>query len=249
MRARPDKECKQASSSVQLADMFALQPEATLAAAPPAAAPPAAAPPAAAPPATEGAAAPGGAAAAAAEAAAAGEAQLGDARGWDLTGGATMSFGVEDWLARQPLASKTVVFTGALQMPRAEASARAVAAGAKVGSTITGKTDILVAGEKPGSNMPSSKVDAARAKGVDVWTEAQFVAAAAAASGTATPLPAASVPAPSPGESTAGGEAMRAELAALPRKELQARAKAAGLKANAKSLLLVEQLLALAADG
>ena len=50
---------------------------------------------------------------------------------------------------------------------------------------------------------------------------------------------------------TLGGEALRAELAALPRKELQARAKAAGLKANAKSLLLVEQLLALAqtADG
>ena len=88
---------------------------------------------------------------------------------------------------------------------------------------------------------------------MDVWTEAQFVAAAAAAaaSGTAAPLPAASAPAPSRGEGTAGGEAMRAELAALPRKELQARAKAAGLKANAKSLLLVEQLLALAqtADG
>ena len=126
-----------------------------------------------------------------------------------------------------------------------------------MGNTVTGKTDILVAGEKPGSNLPSSKAEAARAKGVDVWTEAQFVAAAAAAaSGTAAPLPAAplpaaSVPAPSRGESTAGGETMRAELAALPRKELQARAKAAGLKANAKSLLLVEQLLALAqtADG
>ena len=232
--------------------MFALQPEAAVAAASAtaasvAAAPPTAAPPAAAPPAAEGAAAAEGVAAAAAAAAAAGEAQLGDARGWDLTGGAKMSFGVEDFLAGQPLASKTVVFTGALQMPRAEASARAEAAGAKVGSTVTGKTDILVAGEKPGSNLPSSKVDAARAKGVQVWTEAQFVAAAAAASGTAAPLPAASAPAPSSGGDTAGGEAMRAELAALPRKELQARAKAAGLKANAKSLLLVEQLLALPA--
>ena len=80
-----------------------------------------------------------------------------------------------------------------------------------------------------------------------VWTEAQFVATAvAAASGTAAPLPDASVPAPSRGECTAGGEAMRAELASLPRKELQARSKAAGLMANAKSLLLVDQLLPLA---
>ena len=63
------------------------------------------------------------------------------------------------------------------------------------------------------------------------------------------PLPAASVPAPSAGADLAGGTAMRAELVALPRRELQARAKAAGLKANAKSQLLVEQLLALPADG
>ena len=83
--------------------------------------------------------------------------------------------------SQQSLAHKTVVFTGMLQMPRAEAIAAATAAGATVGRSVGGKTDIFVAGETPGSNLPSSKLEAARAKGVDVWTEAQFVAAAAAA--------------------------------------------------------------------
>ena len=40
--------------------------------------------------------------------------------------------------ASSPLAHKTVVFTGTLQMLRADAVAAAVAAGAKVGSTVTG---------------------------------------------------------------------------------------------------------------
>ena len=40
--------------------------------------------------------------------------------------------------ASSPLAHKTVVFTGTLQMLRADAVAAAVAAGAKVGSTATG---------------------------------------------------------------------------------------------------------------
>ena len=39
--------------------------------------------------------------------------------------------------ASSPLAHKTVVFTGTLQMLRADAVAAAVAAGAKVGSTAT----------------------------------------------------------------------------------------------------------------
>ena len=55
-------------------------------------------------------------------------------------------------------------------------------------------------------------MNAAKAKGVEVWTEAQFVAAAAAAvaaartaptavvSSTAAPLAAASAPGPSPGD-------------------------------------------------
>ena len=40
-----------------------------------------------------------------------------------------------------------------------------------------------------------------------------------------------------------------APVASLPRKELQSRAKAAGLKANAKSIDLIEQLAVLAKGG
>ena len=70
------------------------------------------------------------------------------------------------------LNGKQVVFTGTLEIKRAEAKKLAEKAGATVKSGVSGTTDILVAGEKAGS-----KVAAAKAKGVAIWTEAQFVAA------------------------------------------------------------------------
>ena len=76
---------------------------------------------------------------------------------------------------------KLVVFTGTLDMKRADAKKMAENAGAKVSGSISGKTDILVAGAKAGS-----KVAAAKAKGITIWDEAQFVAACSgAASGSA----------------------------------------------------------------
>ena len=74
--------------------------------------------------------------------------------------------------AALPLAGKTLVFTGALQSgSRDELSKKAKAQGAKVGSSVSAKTDYLVAGENVGAN----KLKAATDKGVTVITEQQFL--------------------------------------------------------------------------
>ena len=60
-----------------------------------------------------------------------------------------------------------------LQMKRDYAKTAAEAAGAKVGGSVTGKTDILVCGTGVGEKKTSD----AMAKGVVVWDEAAFVQA------------------------------------------------------------------------
>ena len=72
--------------------------------------------------------------------------------------------------AQKLLTGKTVVFTGTLSMPRNVAALMAQRSGATVVSTVTGACNVIVAG--PGAG---SKLDKAASKGVEVWTEAEFL--------------------------------------------------------------------------
>jgi DNA ligase (NAD+) len=70
-----------------------------------------------------------------------------------------------------PLAGKSYLFTGTLEaMPRGQAEARVVALGAKVASGVSKTLTALVVGADPGS-----KVDKARAAGVEILDETAFL--------------------------------------------------------------------------
>ena len=67
--------------------------------------------------------------------------------------------------------NKTFVFTGTLMsMTRDEASAKTKARGGKIGSSVSSKTDYLVAGDKAGS-----KLQKAEKLGINVLTEEKFL--------------------------------------------------------------------------
>jgi len=114
------------------------------------------------------------------------------------------------------LAGETVVFTGTLDMKRNEATQKAEAAGAKVTGSISGNTTLVVAGAAAGS-----KLDAAKAKGIAIITEAEFVARVSGGGGAA-PKPASkktvkkeeAEPAAAPPKKTAKTETVKAAPAA-----------------------------------
>ncbi len=70
------------------------------------------------------------------------------------------------------LAGKLVVFTGSMQHGSRDAMKKqAKALGAKVGSSVSSKTDYLIIGEKVGA----TKLNAAKEKGVEIMTEQEYL--------------------------------------------------------------------------
>jgi predicted DNA-binding WGR domain protein len=126
------------------------------------------------------------------------------------------------------LSGKTVVFTGTLKIPRAEATKKAEQAGAKVTAAISGKTDIVVVGESAGS-----KAAEAKAKGIAVWTEAEFL----------ENLAAKKAPAPKGKKAAAAAAAEKEGAVAKPA------AKPAGKKGKAPAKTAHEEDPSCAADG
>lgn len=71
-----------------------------------------------------------------------------------------------------PLAGLSLVFTGTFSRGREDLEDEAERLGAKVQSSMNGKTSAVVVGEKPGA----SKTSKAAALGTKVWTEAEYLA-------------------------------------------------------------------------
>jgi len=70
------------------------------------------------------------------------------------------------------VAGKTIVLTGSLEhFTRDELSEKLRALGASVTGSVSGSTDLLIAGDKAGS-----KLDKARKLGVEIWSEKDLLA-------------------------------------------------------------------------
>jgi len=91
-----------------------------------------------------------------------------------LLEGLTQKITVLDFVAPQqketPFSNKTLIFTGTLEtMTRSEAKAKAQSMGAKVASSVSSKTDFVIAGTAAGS-----KLTAAEKLGITILSEKEF---------------------------------------------------------------------------
>lgn len=94
------------------------------------------------------------------------------ALGFNLKSSRDVKFYVSTEQNAHPLAGKMLVFTGTmLQGSRDDMKRQAKAFGAKVGESVSSKTDLLVIGEKVGA----TKLQAAQDKGVKIVTEAEYL--------------------------------------------------------------------------
>lgn len=82
-----------------------------------------------------------------------------------------MEYIIKDVEENSIFTSKTFVLTGSLSsMTRDEASAKIEINGGKTTNSVTSKTDVVIAGENPGS-----KYDKAVKLGIPIWTEEEFL--------------------------------------------------------------------------
>ncbi len=91
-----------------------------------------------------------------------------------LLEGLTKKISVLDFVAPQqketPFSNKTLIFTGTLEtMTRSEAKAKALSMGAKVASSVSSKTDFVIAGTAAGS-----KLTTAEKLGITILSEKEF---------------------------------------------------------------------------
>lgn len=74
-------------------------------------------------------------------------------------------------IVESPISGKTIVFTGSLSVKRTDLEKQAKDLGAKVGSSVSSKTDYLIIGENVGAN----KIEGARKHEVKVLTEVEYM--------------------------------------------------------------------------
>lgn len=125
------------------------------------------------------------------------------------------------------LAGKTIVFTGTLSTPRAQAKTLAEAAGAKVVGSVSGNTDFLVCGENAGK-----KSDDAKKKGVSILMEEDFLKHVSGKAVAKSPPKSKAKVQPEPAKAKAAGKTKRADADDEPAPK-KAKAEPKGKKAAA----------------